>query len=109
MNSKRKIIILISVGISFLLGWYILVKESDYTVIFKVKAATGTIFQGIEEWTNNQQKNKNGNYIVIEKKNYDYVIHLFKFKKMMLTYKWEIKSINDSMTQVVVGIKDAQH
>jgi effector-binding domain-containing protein len=107
--SIKKIGIGFGVLLTFVVIWYLGLKESDYTITFKVKAATGTIFQGIEEWTDSQQKSNKGNYIVLEKSNYDHITHKFIFKKALMTYKWEMNSINDSMTQVVVSVKDANH
>ena len=49
MNFRKKIIIVASITLSLLLGWYLFVKESDYCITFKVKTASGTIFQGIQE------------------------------------------------------------
>ncbi len=101
----------IGFGVLFTFGiiWYLGFKESDYTITFKVKGATGTIFQGIEEWTDGEQKNNHGNYVVLEKRNYNHIIHNFQFKNELMTYKWEMNSINDSITQVAVSIKDANH
>lgn len=109
MMSAKKIGIGFGVLLTFGIIWYLAFKESDYTITFKVKAATGTVFQGIGEWTDNQQKNNTGNYVVLEKSNYNHILHKFLFKQELMTYKWEINSINDSMTQVKVSIKDSNH
>jgi effector-binding domain-containing protein len=106
MISRKKIIIILSVGFSLFLTWYLFVKESDYCIIFKEKTASGTIFQGIQEWTSTQQVNNNEVYSILEKKNFDYIKHEMKSGKTQMEYTWEMKSLNDSTTEVIVGIKD---
>ena len=55
------------------LGWYFFIKESDYTITFNAKTATGTIFQGIQEWSTTQNKNQNEIYTILEKRNFDFI------------------------------------
>ena len=106
MNSKKKIIIVVSIGISLLLGWYLFIKKSDYCITFKAKTATGTIFQCIQEWSTVQQKSKKENYTILEKRNFDFIKQEMKSDKANLEYTWEMKPENDSITKVIVGIKD---
>ena len=109
MNFRKKIIIVTSIALSLLLGWYLFLKESDYCVTFTAKTATGTIFQGIQEWTVAQKKSKNEIYTILEKGNYDFVKHLVKKGNEEIEYTWTIKSINDSTSNIEVGIKDLNH
>jgi effector-binding domain-containing protein len=109
MTTKRKLIA--TTGVLFLLfcGWYLGFKENDYTINFKVKAATGTVFQGIQEWTNllaNKQKEK---YVVLEKRNYDFLKQEITAQGYHKRYTWEICGINDTVTEVSVGVKDLNH
>jgi effector-binding domain-containing protein len=108
MNFRKKIIILVSISLSLLIVWYLFIKESDYCITFKAKTATGTIYQGIQEWSTAQQK-KNENYKVLEKRNFDFIKLLMKNRNEKMEYTWNMKSINDSMTSVTVGIKDLNH
>ncbi len=109
MKSRKKILIAISISFSFLLFWYLFVKKSDYTITFTVKTATGTVFQGIQEWTSNQQKTKSENYSILEKRNFDYIKHEMLSGKNQYEYTWEMKPSNDSLTKVIVGIKELNH
>jgi len=109
MNSRKNIIIVASIGLSLLLGWYLFIKESDYCITFSAKTASGTVFQGIEEWTTAQQKSKNENYTVIEKRNFDFIKHKMKNGNDEMEYTWNTKPINDSMTSISIGIKDLNH
>ena len=109
MNSRKKIIIVAGIALSLLLGWYLFVKESDYCITFTAKTATGTIFQGIQVWSTAQQKSKNENYKILEKRNYDFIKQLMKNGNEEMEYTWNMKSINDSMSTVTIGIKDLNH
>ena len=107
MNNKLKL--LLAVVILSFLGWYFLLKQSDYTITFKVNAATGTISQGIMEWTTIRSKKQNETYAVLEKRNFDFIKQQMKNGTEEMEYTWSMKSINDSMTNVTVGIKDLNH
>ncbi|MDD5150300.1 MAG: GyrI-like domain-containing protein [Flavobacterium sp.] len=107
MNNKLKWLVII-VLFSFTV-WYFLIKQSDYTIIFKVNTATGTISQGIMEWTTAQSKIKNENYTVLEKRNFDFIKQRMLKGNTEMEYTWEMKSLNDSITNVTVGIKEINH
>jgi effector-binding domain-containing protein len=107
MNNKLKLLLVI-VLLSFL-GWYFLLKQSDYTITFKANAATGTISQGIMEWTMIRSKKQNETYTVLEKRNFDFIKQQMKKGNEELIYTWDMKSINDSTTNVTIGIKDLNH
>lgn len=107
MNNKIKGLLVV-VLLSFL-GWYFLLKKSDYTITFKVNAATGTISQGIMEWSKTQSKKQNETYTVLEKRNFDFIKQKMKKGNEELEYTWDMKSINDSMTNITIGIKDLNH
>ncbi len=104
MNTKIKWSI--ATGLIVLLGWYFLIKESDYTITFNTKAATGAVFQGIQEWTGTQSKANNETYTIVEKRNFDFIKQELKKGNTQMYYSWDMKSINDSTTQVRVDIKD---
>lgn len=106
MTNRKKIILGLSLLFSLLLIWYFFIKKSDYCISFKVKAATGTVFQGIQEWTASQQVNQKENYSIMEKRNFEFIKLEMKKGHVHLEYTWEIKSLNDSITFVNVGIKD---
>lgn len=104
MNTKIKgsiIVILIA-----FLGWYFFIKSSDYTITFKSKAATGTVFQGIQEWTKQREKSNKEIYSLTEKQQFDKLVQQMKKGKEQLIYTWEMQAIDDSITKVSVGVKD---
>lgn len=107
MNNKLKL--LLAVVILSFLGWYFLLKQSDYTITFKVNAATGTISQGIMEWSTTQSKSQNELYTLLEKRNYGFIKQQMKKGNQVMEYTWNMESINDSITNVIVGVKDLNH
>ena len=106
MSNKKKIVVVLFLLFSVLTIWYLFIKESDYCISFKEKTASGTIFQGIQEWTTAQQMSENEEYSILEKKNFDYIKQEMKSGNTLMEYTWEMNSLNDSVTEVIVGIKD---
>lgn len=109
MTIRKKIIIVLSVLFSLFLIWYLFIKESDYSITFKVNTATGNVFQGIQEWSVAQALKENESYVVLEKRNFDFIKQEVKKGNDQFEYSWDIKSINDSVTKVTVDIKDFNH
>jgi effector-binding domain-containing protein len=109
MSRSKKITIAISFFFLAFLIWYLGFKKTDYIVSFKVKTATGTVFQGIQEWSAKQWDIKKEKYNTIDKKNFDFVKQEMKNDNSTMEYTWNIKSENDSITSVSVGIKDAKN
>lgn len=106
MLNKKKIIVGLFLLFSVCTIWYLFIKESDYCITFKEKTASGTIFQGIQEWTAAQQISNNEVYSILEKKNFCYIKQEMKSGNTRMEYTWELKPINDSVTKVIVEIKD---
>ena len=109
MKNKRIYTIALIVLFSIGLVWYLLIKESDYTITFKVKSSTGTIFQGINEWTSMQSKKHNEKYTILEKSNFDFIKQEMKKGNSQFEYVWNIETVNDSTTKISVGIKEINH
>jgi effector-binding domain-containing protein len=109
MTVRKKIIIACSAFLSLFLIWYLFIKKTDYSISFKVNAATGTVFQGIQEWSNAQGLKDSEKYVILEKRNFDFIKQKMTKKEVQMHYTWDITSINDSVTKVNVGIKDLNH
>jgi effector-binding domain-containing protein len=106
MKTKKIIIAAVAFILSLFLVWYFFVKESDYRISFKVKTATGTVFQGINEWSAARLTSNDEQYIILEKENFSFIKQEMKKDKITLEYTWDINSINDSVTNVSVGVKE---
>jgi effector-binding domain-containing protein len=109
MKAKNKFIIGFSLLVSGLLIWYLFVKENDYTISFTVKAATGTVFQGINEWSAVRLEKEKETYKTISKNNFDLIKQRMTKGNSQMEYTWEMVPVNDSMTRVNVGIKEMGH
>lgn len=107
-NTKKFLIGLIILIIPFLV-WYLFIKKSDFTISFKAKTATGTIFQGVCDLSTPLSKNQNETYTIINKRNFDYVEQKATSKNEDVNYTWNINPINDSITEVKVAIKDQKN
>ena len=107
-NNKKKIFAVTSL-IAIVLTWYLFIKKNDYEINFKVKASTGTIYQGIVDWTKDRENNNNEKYTVIEHKQFNSLVHEMTANNLVLLYNWKIENINDSITKVVVGINNREH
>lgn len=106
MKTKKIIIGSLVFVFSLFLLWYLFVKESDYCISFKVNTATGTVFQGINEWSASRLSSNKENYVILEKKNFSFIKQEMKNGEISMEYTWEINSLNDSVTNVSVGVKD---
>lgn len=106
MKTKKIIIAAVAFILSLFLVWYLFVKESDYRISFKVKTATGTVFQGINEWSAARLTSNDEQYVILEKKNFSFIKQEMRKDKITMEYTWDINSINDSVTNVSVGVKE---
>ena len=103
---KKKIVIFCSVVLFLFLGWYFGIKASDYTITFTAKAASGTVFQGIQEWSTIQRQKRKEHFTVVEKNNFDFLKQQMTVGDTTYTYVWEITPLNDSVSKVSVGINE---
>lgn len=105
MKKNKYIIGFIILFITFFV-WYLFIKKSDYIISFKVKAATGTVFQGIQEWAIADAKLQNNTYKLIDKINFSSIEQEISNESESINYSWEINSVNDSITKVSVAINE---
>lgn len=106
MTVSKKYIIGFSGFLLIFLAWYLFIKKSDYCISFKVNTATGTVFQGVQEWSATQYLNQKESYTTLEMRNFDFIKQEMRKENSNILYTWDIKSINDSTTSVTVSIKD---
>lgn len=80
--------------------WFVF-KPYDYTVKFKLKTLPGTINQTIKVWNNLLDKSE-----ITEQTSLNELKQRITFQDSTYLYNWSIYSINDSLSQVNIGIKD---
>jgi effector-binding domain-containing protein len=109
MKFYKKGVVFFSILVGVFLVWYLFIKKSDYCISFKVKTASGTVFQGINEWAALRQSTKNESYRIIEIENFSFIKQSMTKDKINLEYIWEINAVNDSITEVKACIKDVNN
>lgn len=106
MSNKKKYFIVFLLGFTAVSVWYLFLKKSDYTITFKAKTATATVFQGIKDWSNEQLKSQNEQYVIVEKNNFDFIAQKMTKGNQKFDYTWKLTPVNDSITEVQVDIKE---
>lgn len=106
MSNKKKYFIVFLLGFTAVSVWYLFLKKSDYTITFKAKTATATVFQGIKDWSNEQLKSQNEQYVIVEKNNFDFIAQKMIKGNQKFDYTWKLTPVNDSITEVQVDIKE---
>ena len=98
----KKVITITIAIISIALLWYFFIKPQDYQIRVVGKANTGTINQALKAW------NK-----TLPEASIRQLSDIKTLEQMIVSgdsthvYKWNISPINDSTSQIVVDVKDA--
>jgi effector-binding domain-containing protein len=105
----KKIIIFVLLLMVIVSIWYVFFKSYDYQVTFQAKTSSGTVFQGIKIWseqleTNEKITSKTRNQIPFNKIEQEILLNENTF-----LFDWNIMPINDSLTNVKVGIIDTKN
>ena len=101
----KKFLWFFSAVIVLALAWYLFLKPSDYTIRFEVKTFPGAINQTIKLWDKTldavSPATQEGSLYDVRQK--------LRFNDSIHTYTWEIVPINDSLSKVIVNVRDEQH
>lgn len=100
----KKVIILVAILLVVFCAWFLFIKPGDFTAKFKAKTTLGTIEQSIKNWkegaiTTDVQLGDEHTQLTQE----------FNVQDSTHIYKWHIKKINDSLSQVTVHVTDPAH
>ena len=101
---KKVIYVVLFIVIGALL-WYFTIKPSDYTIRFQINAIPGTVNQSLKLWdqtldTVRKIRQEGDLYHLSQKVKYGDSIH---------TYRWSIRPLTDTTSQVIVNIIDEDH
>ena len=96
--------VIIGVTIVGFLLWYLAIKPYDFLVTFKVKANAGTINQTLKLWNNSLENHK-----PMVQENLKNLVQQIQTNDSVYTYHWAIHSLNDSISQVKVYVKDKNY
>ncbi len=86
------------------LVWYLFLKPNDYQVTFKTKAIPGTVNQAIKLWAAGLDETK-----LLDQTSLLQFKHQIQFKDSIHVYNWNIKPLNDSLSEVKVRVKDVNN
>lgn len=100
---KKALFFIAIIALSGLTLWYLL-KPYDYTVVFKSKALKGTINQTLKLWNTNLDQSKPMHQVEM-----DDLVQNLRFDGKDYDFHWQLSRIDDSTTQVNIGIKDSQN
>ena len=104
--NRKKITLAVLALLAIFLTWYLFIKENDYEINFKAKTASATVYQGILDWAKSREKTENEKFTVTEKKQFTRLRQTMTSGQSVVEYNWTIKSINDTITTVKVGINN---
>ncbi len=97
-----KKILFILLGLVFILiGWYLLIKPYEYSVNFRAKTTQGDLIETIRLWNRTLD-----NCSIIEVDSLNSLIQIVKITDAEYRYSWNLKKVNDSVTQVRVEISE---
>ncbi len=105
MNKKKPILIVLFFLLLVLI-WYLFFKPEDYIIRFKAKTSPGTLFVSAEEWNLLNQRKGEFTYEIIDRIPFELLKQNLKKENLDLTMQWSFESINDSITQIRVGISE---
>lgn len=89
--------------------WYLVIKPDDYIVTFKAVTSPGTLFKGLEEWNEISQKTDSFSYVLNNKKPFESFNETVETNNLTLQLNWDIEALNDTISEVVVGITEKEH
>lgn len=89
---------IVVIGVSI---WYFFIKPEDYKAKIKSKTSVGTINQSIKLW--NTLFDPKG---VITQDGLNNLKQTLAFNDSIHIYSWQLKAINDTLTEINISIKD---
>ena len=98
---RKRVVLGVTILLLSGLIWYLFLKPNDYIVTFRSKAIPGALNQEIKLWANGLE-----NAEFIEQGNLTNFVHHIEFNDSLHRYEWDIKPVNDSISEVKVSIKD---
>lgn len=104
MMKKGKIISIALLIFVTALVAYFLLKPQDYRIVFKVNTFPAVVSQTLKMWHNTLDNGQ-----AIKQNSRKEIIQQLKFNDSIQEYRWLIKPINDSLSEITLDIKDPAH
>jgi len=100
---KKIIVVIFVIALAFI-GWYFFIKPADFTATIKAKTSIGSINQTIKVWNESLPDN-----LPIITNGLNELTQIRTFGDSTHIYKWKLETLNDSVTQINLGITDKEH
>ncbi len=101
----KKAIAILFIALIAAAGWYFFLKPGDFTARIKANGNLGTIEQFTKNWNDNIVTTAS----VLEKNNRTQIDQKYVVQDSLHLYNWNIKRINDTVTEIKVHIKDSAY
>ena len=85
-------------------AWFLFMKPGDFTATMKAKTNVGTIEQSIKNWRNDAP--------IVEvdlKDERARLVQQFNNQDSTHLYEWNVKKINDTLSEIIVHVTDSDH
>lgn len=102
----RNTIILLLTIILTVAGWYLLIKPNDFDVKINAQTSKGTVYKSIKGWTTSLNKGQTTKTKILEEIPFSKLTNEYIYENHKLQMEWEIKTVNDTLTKVYIGIND---
>ncbi|MGY3793934.1 GyrI-like domain-containing protein [Aquimarina sp. 433] len=100
-----KKVIIFCFTILMVLGiWYLFIKEYDYQITFTAKGTPGSIYHQIVGWESWGKDVKAKNITTVDTVLYREIKQKVNLPDTILNLKWDITSVNDSISKIKVGV-----
>ncbi|MGB5819723.1 MAG: GyrI-like domain-containing protein [Saonia sp.] len=109
MNKGKKIVLLIGILACAVLIWHLFVKSYDYQIRFSTRTAPGTVFYHVNNWTKTREKEGQIEILNVDKDPFVRIRQNLKIGDSLIHLDWDIRSANDSTTDIMVRVKDMEH
>lgn len=85
--------------------WYFFVKDYNYVIRFEANHSKGTVHKALSLWQANAYDGVDS-VSIVSSNPYTDLEQKLKMNDLSLSYRWKIKTINDSVSKVITFIKD---
>ena len=94
------------IAILFGLTWYFFIKKDDYIVSFKVKTIPSVVYNSINNWEETVNRVTKQKITLLNEVFNNSITQKIIHKDSTYILNWKLKPINDSITDVTVGVSE---
>lgn len=98
----KKIFLLLVAVFIFITVWFLFIKPADFKAAFKAKTTVGAVNQTLKIWNSSLSDSQ-----PIEQNTLSELVQKRRFGDSTYIYTYQLKPVNDSLTEVLIGVKDS--